>query len=191
MILIEYINIISEDSNFIVCFQTSEGAFYQKITNKFVQELYKELKYKHCICNNIEDKNQNFCVLSKDNGRMTAILHTLEAYDCNTWEESLLYALKNHMLIFLNKSLLTLEYTVDTEHDLLVSELIDQAEQFQKSIQITNVIQDMILAVDEERYEDAAVLKEKFEYHTDEYNVNGLTNEQKPTKNNISQSTYI
>ncbi|MDK2818442.1 MAG: hypothetical protein KFW21_03215 [Spirochaetota bacterium] len=191
MILIEYMNIISEDSNFIVCFQTSEGAFYQKITNKFVQELCNELKNEYSIYNYNEDTNQNFCILSKDNRQMKAILHTLESNDYDTWEEGLLYALKNNIPIFLDKSLLILDYAVDTEHELLVSELIDQAEQFQKSIQIKNVIQDMILAVDEERYEDAAVLKEKFECHTDEYNVNGLTNEQKSTKINISQSTYI
>ena len=199
MILIEYINIIFEDADYIICFQTSEGVFHQKITNDFAQQLGEFIKDKTFLYNDYlnnasidtKDKNQDFCVLSKPNGEMKTVLHTLEPSSFDTWQEGLLIALNNNMLIFLDKELLISDYVVEAEHELFVSELIDQAEKFHKSSQIKNVIQNMALAASEERYEDAKKLKEKLESEARKHNVNGCSNEQTSTKIDNTESTNI
>ena len=199
MILIEYINVIFEDSDCVIYFQTSEGAFHHKITSDFAEQLSESLKDKTFLysdyLNNasihIKEKDTNFCVLSKSNGEMKTVLHTLEPSSFNTWEEGLLIALNNKMLIFLDKDLLMSDYVVEAEHELLVSELIDQAEKFHKSSHIKDVIQNMALAASEERYEDAKKLKEKLESEARKHNANGSINEQNSTKIDNTESTNI
>ena len=199
MILIEYINVIFEDSDCVIYFQTSGGAFHHKITSDFAQQLGEFIKDKTFLYNDwinntsihIKEKDTNFCVLSKSNGEMKTVLHTLEPSSFNTWEEGLLIALNNKMLIFLDKDLLMSDYVVEAEHELLVSELIDQAEKFHKSSHIKDVIQNMELAVGEERYEDAKKLKEKLESEARKHNVNGCINEQTSTKIDNTESTNI
>ena len=199
MIFVEYINIIFEDSECIIYFQTSEGAFHHKITSVFAEQLNESLKDKTSLYNDssnnssidIKDKDPNFCVLSKSNGNINAILHTTEPNSFNTWEEALLIALNKNMPIFLEKDLLMNDYVVEAEHELLVAELVDQAEKFHKSSHIKNVIQNMAVAVGEERYEDAKELKEKLESEARKHNVNGCSNEQKSTEIDSTESTNI
>lgn len=199
MILIEYINIIFEDSDCIIYFQTSEGTFHHKITSDFARELSGYIKDKVFLYNDlidngsidIKDRDQNFCILSKSNGEMKAVLHTVKSSFFDTWQEALLIALNDNILIFLDKTLLMEDYVVDTEHELFVSELIDQAEKFQKSSHIKDVIQNMVAAVGEERYEDAKKLKEKLESEARKHNANGSINEQKATKIDNTKSTNI
>ena len=199
MILVEYINIIFEDSDCVIYFQTAEGAFYHKITSNFAEQLKESLKDKTSLYNDlmnngsidIKEKDQNFCLLSKPNGKMKAVLQTLEPSSFNTWQEGLLIALNNNMLIFLDRELLMNDYVVEAEHELLVSELINQAEKFHKSSHIKDVIQNMALAASEERYEDAKKLKEKLESEARTHNANGSINEQNSTKIDNTESTNI
>ena len=194
MILIEYINIILEDSDCIIYFQTSEGVFHHKITSDFAEQLSESLKDKMSFSNSsidIKDKEQKFCLLSKSNGKMKAILHTTESNIFNTWEEALLIALNKNIPIFLEKDLLMSDYVVEAEHELFVSELINQAKKFHTSSQIKDVIQNMTLAVNEERYEDAKKLKETLEHEAREHNANGSSNEQKSTEIDSTESTNI
>ena len=194
MILIEYINIILEDSDCIIYFQTSEGVFHHKITSDFAEQLSESLKDKMSFSNSsidIKDKEQKFCLLSKSNGKMKAILHTTESNIFNTWEEALLIALNKNIPIFLEKDLLMSDYVVEAEHELFVSELINQAENFHQSIHIKDVIQNIASAVGEERYEDVKKLKEKLELEARKHNANGSSNEQKSTEIDSTESTNI
>ena len=194
MILIEYINIIFEDSDYILYFQTSDGVFHHKITSNFAQQLNEFIKDKTFLyndCLNIKDRDQNFCVLSKLNGKMKAVLHTLMPKSFDTWQEGLLIALNDDMLIFLDKELLMSDYVVEAEHELLVAELIDQAEKFHRSSHINDIIQNIELAIGEERYEDAKELKEKLEFEVRKQDTNGSINEQKSTKIDNTESTNI
>ena len=199
MILVEYINVIFEDSNCIIYFQTSEGFFHHKVTSAFAEKLSESFKDKISLYNDlisnasidIQDKEQNFCILSKSNGNIKATLQTIEPNSFNTWEEALLIALKKNILVFLEEDLLMSDYVVEAEHELLVAELVDQVEKFHKSSHIKNVIQNMALAVGEERNEDAKELKEKLELEARKHNVNGSINEQKSTEIDSTESTNI
>lgn len=160
MVLVEQIHVMNEDSKHILYFQTEKGFYSQTINNNLADKITG-------IINNRDNKNSHLissssnCTLLKG---QIAMVDTNGSQQKNTWEESLPVALESGFPIYVESQLLYNDFCCENqEHQAFVDELIREEQLFDKSMKIKKYIQQLVQAIEDERFEDAALLRDKME----------------------------
>ncbi len=144
MVLVEHINIIAEDNKFILFLQTKEGCYYQYIDKDSAQKIIDNIN---------NNANCNSCVLNKD---QQAILHSNPEIK-GSWEDILPQAKE----VYIQKELL--DFIPTQEHQEFVENLITREKMYDKSLDIKRKIELLTEAVADERFEDAATIRDEID----------------------------
>ncbi|MGL4676196.1 MAG: UvrB/UvrC motif-containing protein [Brevinema sp.] len=162
MVFVESITVILEEEQYILYCQTAGACCCQKITTDFAEYLTKILGKQKTFYSKLLDKMSFIrCVLEN---HQQAILESTQKSDQGTWEEILPIAVEMNVPIFIHTDLLVVDYTPNTEHEQFVDEILTQEQRYDHSNKIKRMMESLTQAVIDERFEDAASIRDQINY---------------------------
>ncbi len=162
MILVDNVTVISEEDSYVIYCNTGSGIYFQNVDSEFAGKVTDALNGRKSFYGSVLDGAlfTSCCLHGKDK----AVLKTVANITKGTWAEVIPVAMELKIPIYISPELLVQELDPnDSEHEAFVAELIKQEELFDQSNQIKKMMQQMTQAVEDERFEEAALLRDKIE----------------------------
>ncbi len=152
VVLVHNMTIISEDGAYRLYIQSEYGSFDTLMDKIWVAQIMLLLpKY-------LTKKASGKATLRRKN---EALKITLKSQDASyPLEQGLVCVLEQNISLYIEESLLQKDYSYDGEHEKMVQGMIKEEQEYYSSYLIQEKILLIKKAIEEERYEDAAILRD-------------------------------
>jgi len=165
MIEIENITIIKEDKFHIVYIQTLKGSVHFKISTVGAMRIQNSFRNDyHSLAANIISNSgisiDTFYLIQKNN-HIISYLRVNGKKFISSLEETISLAIEFGAKLFIDQSLLQEEYQYSKEHEEEVDMLVLQSFEQEKKVHMNTLIEAITKAIEEERYEAAAILRDQ------------------------------
>lgn len=166
MINIQKITTINVDRKHVLCLYTDLGHFSMVMTTQELCALERALEdnVKSCASNIMRHHNislKRVYIFLQDSS-IHCVVETDGAQISCGFMEALLLGIESNAEVLIDKTMLQNEYDPDNlEHQQLVNEILGEEKEFWVARKIETLLKEIDTAIKEERYEEAAVLRDQ------------------------------